>query len=488
MTLKMLTDGIKKKSHRGNQDMEITGISTDSRRVRSGELFVALMGGHFDGRDFVAEAVARGAAAVMHEGEVLKGLQVPYVCVPDARDALAAVSSRFYGRPSERLTLVGITGTNGKTTASYILRSILAAAGHDAGLIGTINYSIGEKNYPAPFTTPEPPEFQGLLKEMLDAGLNHVVAEVSSHALALKRVDHTKFSVAVFTNLTREHLDFHKDMDDYFDAKSRLFTGLLDEKGTAVVNLDDPYGMRLKLLLNGSGNVMTYGIDGGSDLKGTDIDISDAGLALDMIYRGESHRVSSKLMGVPNVYNVLSAAGAALALGVSWEAIAEGVSRLESVAGRFERVDLGQDFLLIVDYAHTDDALRRLIFSAREITRGRVITVFGCGGDRDRGKRPLMGTAASEFSDLVFVTSDNPRGEDPLAIIKDIEAGIKRDNCKVIPDRAEAIAEAVMAARASDTVLIAGKGHEDYQLVGDRRLGFSDRQVALEAVRKKMGA
>jgi UDP-N-acetylmuramoyl-L-alanyl-D-glutamate--2,6-diaminopimelate ligase len=277
-------------------------------------------------------------------------------------------------------------------------------------------------------------------------------------------------------------------MDDYFDAKSRLFTGLLDEKGTAVVNLDDPYGMRLKLLLNGSGNVMTYGIDGGSDLKGTDIDISDAGLALDMIYRGESHRVSSKLMGVPNVYNVLSAAGAALALGVSWEAIAEGVSRLESVAGRFERVDLGQDFLLIVDYAHTDDALRRLIFSAREITRGRVITVFGCGGDRDRGKRPLMGTAASEFSDLVFVTSDNPRGEDPLAIIKDIEAGIKRDNCKVIPDRAEAIAEAVMAARASDTVLIAGKGHEDYQLVGDRRLGFSDRQVALEAVRKKMGA
>jgi len=487
MTLKTLVEGIRKKAAGGDQGVEITGVSTDSRRLRRGELFVALRGGHADGRAFIEEALSRGAAAVLHEGGALPSDSgAPYVCVEDARDALALVSSRFYGRPSERLTVTGITGTNGKTSTAYLLASMLEAAGKKTGIIGTIRYRIGERTKPALFTTPEPQDFQALLREMLDAGLSHVVAEVSSHALALRRVDHTRFSVAVFTNLTRDHLDFHRDMDDYFDAKKRLFTELLDKDGTAVINLDDPYGMRLGQLLRG--RVLTYGADGGADLHGEDISVNDRGIAFNISYKGERHRVESKLLGAPNVQNILAAAGAAVALGMPWDAIVSGVAGLAGVEGRFERVDLGQDFLLIVDYAHTDDALRRLIYSAKEITRGRVITVFGCGGDRDRGKRPLMGAAASELSDLVIVTSDNPRSEDPLAIIREIESGIGRKNYRVVPDRAEAIEEAVRLAKASDTVLIAGKGHEDYQLIGAERHHFSDREVAEAAIIRKMGA
>jgi UDP-N-acetylmuramoyl-L-alanyl-D-glutamate--2,6-diaminopimelate ligase len=487
MTLKMLVKGIKKKAEGGDHEVEIKGISTDSRSLNPGELFVALKGGHADARGFIPMAVSKGAAAVLHEGDVLSAdAGVPVVCVDDARDALAAVSNRFYGRPSERLTMTGITGTNGKTTTAFILWSILEAAGHNTGLIGTISYRIKDRKYPARFTTPEPPAFQGLLREMVDEGLTHVVAEVSSHALALKRVDCTKFSVGVFTNLTRDHLDFHADMENYFNAKKRLFMELIAEGGTSVINVDDPYGMSLKASVKG--NVLTFGIEGGADLTGQIREMSDTGLSIDVSYEGQKHMLASRLMGAPNVYNILSAAGAALALGVSWDAIAQGVLNMKNVEGRFERVDLGQEFLLVVDYAHTDDALRRLIFAVRELTKGRVITVFGCGGDRDRGKRPLMGAAASELSDLVFVTSDNPRGEDPLTIIKEIEAGIKRDNYRVVPDRAEAIAEAVAAARASDTVLIAGKGHEDYQLIGDKRIGFSDKLVAEAAVKRKLGA
>lgn len=486
MTLKTLVEGIRKKASGGNLEVEVSGISTDSRRVRPGELFVALKGGHVDGRKFIAEAVSRGAAAVLYEGDGQSGAEgATSVLVEDARDALAAIASRFYGRPSESLALAGITGTNGKTSTAYILRSILEDAGLRTGLIGTIRYSIGEKTKTGDFTTPEPQDFQGLLREMLEAGMSHVVAEVSSHALALRRVDYTKFSVAVFTNLTRDHLDFHPSMEDYFECKKRLFTELLDADGTAVINLDDPYGIKLKSAVNGK--MLTYGFEEGADLFGEDLRVGPEGMRFNISYRGERYPVESGLLGAPNAQNILAAAGAALSMGVSWEAIAAGVRDLKGVEGRFERVELGQGFLLIIDYAHTDDALRRLLYSAREITRGRVITVFGCGGERDRGKRPLMGAAASELSDLVFVTSDNPRGEDPMEIIRDIEAGIKRQNYRVVPDRAEAIDEAVKAARASDTVLIAGKGHEDYQLIRGERLGFSDRKVAEAAVIRKMG-
>ena len=486
MTLKTLVEGIRKRDSGKNLDVEISGISTDSRRVRPGELFVALRGGHVDGRRFIDEAVSRGAAAVLSEGDGRPRPEgVPSVLVEDARDALAGIAARFYGNPSENLALTGITGTNGKTSTAYILRSMLEAAGFRSGLIGTIRYAIGGRTKAADFTTPEPQDFQGLLREMLEAGLSHVVAEVSSHALALRRVDYTRFLVAVFTNLTRDHLDFHRDMEDYFEAKKRLFTELLAADGTAVLNLDDPYGKRLKSAINL--RTLTYGFEGGADLLGENLRVGPEGIRFDISYRGERRPVESGLLGAPNAQNILAAAGAALALGVSWEAIAAGVRNLRSVQGRFDRVNLGQDFLLIVDYAHTDDALKRLLRSAREITRGRVITVFGCGGDRDRGKRPLMGAAATELSDLVFVTSDNPRGEDPMAIIRDIEAGIERRNYRVVPDRAEAIAEAVKAAGESDTVLIAGKGHEDYQLIRGERLHFSDREAAEAAVRTKMG-
>jgi UDP-N-acetylmuramoyl-L-alanyl-D-glutamate--2,6-diaminopimelate ligase len=485
MTLKTLVEGISEKASGEDLGVEIAGISTDSRRVRPGDLFVALRGGHEDGRKFIPEAVSRGAAAVLYEGDGPPAPEgVPSVLVEDARDALAEIACRFHGRPSEGLALTGITGTNGKTSTAYILRSVLQAAGLRTGLIGTISYAVGEKTKAADFTTPEPQDFQGLLREMLEAGLSHVVAEVSSHALALRRVDYTRFSVAVFTNLTRDHLDFHRGMEDYFESKKRLFTELIDADGTAVVNLDDPYGKKLKSAIRG--RTLTYGFDAGADLLGEDLSVGPEGIRLNISYGGESRAVESGLLGTPNAQNILAAAGAALALGVSWEAIAAGVGNLRSVEGRFDRVELGQDFLLIVDYAHTDDALRGLLRSAREITRGRVITVFGCGGERDRGKRPLMGAAASELSDLVFVTSDNPRGEDPMAIIRDIEAGIERRNYRVVPSRAEAIAEAVEAAGASDTVLIAGKGHEDYQLVRGERLSFSDRKIAEAAVRRKM--
>ncbi len=485
MMLNRLVEGMDIRASGGNTAVQVEGISTDSRRVEKGELFVALRGEHADGRDFIGQAVSRGAVAVMCEdGSGLAGVGVPYVVVDDARDALASVSSRFYENPSETLTLVGVTGTNGKTTTTYMLRSILEAAGINTGLIGTISYCIAGRTCQAPFTTPEPPEFQGLLKTMLEAGATHVVAEVSSHALALKRVDYTKFKVAVFTNLTRDHLDFHHTMEEYFSAKRRLFDELLGESGTAVINIDDPYGGRLRASLRG--RTISVGRDADADLRAVDIENDASGLRFNIAFNGQVQPVNSALIGEPNVYNMLVSAGAALALGLSWDHIARGIGSLGVVEGRFERVDAGQDFLLIVDYAHTDDALRRLILSARDITRGRVITVFGCGGERDRGKRPRMGSAAAELSDLVIITSDNPRGEDPERIIKDIVAGVTRENYRIVPDRAEAIAEAVNIARTNDTVLIAGKGHEDYQIVKGERVHFSDREVAEEAIIKRM--
>ncbi|MBI4690141.1 MAG: UDP-N-acetylmuramoyl-L-alanyl-D-glutamate--2,6-diaminopimelate ligase [Nitrospirae bacterium] len=503
---------------KGDLDNEIAGIAYDSRKTNAGDIFIAVKGEQFDGHDFIADAVRKGAAAVVYEKPVTRhASRVTGIRVEDSRKSLAYISNNFYGRPSEKLSVIGVTGTNGKTTTTYILKSILDVWGKDVGLIGTINYLIKDRQYVAPHTTPESLEFQALLNEMILSGCSHVVTEVSSHALAQKRVDYTNFSTAIFTNLTRDHLDFHITMEDYFKAKKRLFSELLLRDGIAVINGDDAWGRRLIEGIHT--DVLTYGIEVKTDLTAVNIKDSFDGLTLDIKFKDRMYNIKSPFIGMHNVYNILSAAGAAVSLDVPWDVITEGIKRMASVKGRFEKVDLGQDFLCIVDYAHTEDALERLIYTARELIKSsevsntpsltlpprgggqgwggvsklrtrssspRIITVFGCGGNRDRGKRPKMGAIATSLSDYVVITSDNPRNEDPLQIIKEIEEGVSRKNYIVEPDREKAISEAVKIAGTGDILLVAGKGHEDYQEIKGIRYEFSDRKILEEAIRNKL--
>ncbi|MBI4843326.1 MAG: UDP-N-acetylmuramoyl-L-alanyl-D-glutamate--2,6-diaminopimelate ligase [Nitrospirae bacterium] len=491
MTIKDLLEGLEVKEREGPLNISVSGIAYDSRSVDKGFLFVAVRGAVLDGHDFIKDALTKGAVAVITERPIA-GLyeslppflmnSVSCVEVSDSRSALASVSARFYGEPSRRLSLVGITGTNGKTTTSFITRSILEAGGRKTGLIGTLRYITG-RTVEAVRTTPESLDLQRYLKEMADNGMGYGVLEVSSHALELHRVDGCAFRVAAFTNFTQDHLDFHGSMEDYLSAKSRIF-GYLAEDGYAVLNHDDP---ALREIEEGLGcNVITCGLLEGAAIRAGNIDDS-AGISFDINTPRSAFRVTSRFSGRFNVYNILMAAAIAYALGVDDEAIKEGISAAEPVKGRFEKVDEGQPFNCIVDYAHTDDALRMLINEARNFTTGRIITVFGCGGDRDRSKRGLMGSAASELSDLVIVTSDNPRSEDPLSIIDDIMKGIKGKNYAVEPDRRAAINEAVSAAKAGDTVIVAGKGHEDYQEIKGVRHPFSDKEVLRDVLRKITG-
>lgn len=474
----------------GMPDREISDIAYDSRQVTDGALFVAVRGEHVDGHDFIGHAVRNGAAAVVAERLPLlpeAAGKATLIRVEDSRAALACLANNFYRRPSEEVVLIGVTGTNGKTTTTYLLRSILMAAGRIVGLIGTIRYLAGDREFPAPHTTPEAPEFQGLLREMISAGCTHVVSEVSSHALVQRRVDCTNFSAAVFTNLTRDHLDFHGTMDAYFRAKKRLFTDLLAPDGLAVINTDDPWGRSLRE--TAPGKMITYGLEPGAEVTAADISTDFSGVSFFLAKNGERLvRIEAPLVGMTNVSNILAAAAACLGLGLPAGAIAAGLRAVRPIPGRLERIDAGQDFLCLVDYAHTPDALERLIMTAREVMcrgtgRGRVISVFGCGGNRDSGKRPVMGEIASRLSDLVILTSDNPRQEDPDRILHDIESGIIKKNYRTVPDRKEAIFTAMEEARRGDIVLIAGKGHEEYQEVGSVRLRFSDAATAREAIK-----
>ncbi|MBA3071376.1 MAG: UDP-N-acetylmuramoyl-L-alanyl-D-glutamate--2,6-diaminopimelate ligase, partial [Nitrospirae bacterium] len=493
MKLKMLIKDMEINEITGSADVEVTGIAYDSRKVKTGDVFVAAKGEKHNGHDFISDAVKKGALAVVHEKAVSSqyppqpplskgGIEggVVFISVSDSRKSLAYLSNNFYERPSDKLTVVGITGTNGKTTATYLIKSILEAWGKDVGLIGTINYLVKDRHYDAPHTTPEALEFQAVLNEMVSAGCSHVVTEVSSHALAQKRVDYTGFSVAVFTNLTRDHLDFHITMEEYFRAKERLFKELLLKDGTSVINFDDPYGRRLiselKTSQQGAANlrdsktenVITYGIETGADIVAVNIKNSFDGLMFDIKFNDRTYNIQSPLIGTHNVYNILSAVGAAVSLNVPWDMIISGIKNMGSVRGRFEKVDLGQNFLCIVDYAHTEDALERLILTAKEIKEQqssraaeqhytnnasrimhhtpRIITVFGCGGDRDRGKRPRMAAIATKLSDYVLITSDNPRSEEPMEIIKEIEKGALGMNYTIEPDRETAIKKAVETA------------------------------------------
>jgi UDP-N-acetylmuramoyl-L-alanyl-D-glutamate--2,6-diaminopimelate ligase len=467
----------------------VTGVSYDSRTVTAGQVFVALRGQHADGTAFARQAIERGAAAIVSEQPAPEGVRVPWAMVEDARLALAVVAAAFYRDPSREMRVIGITGTNGKTTTAYLVASIFEAAGIRCGLLGTVAYRIGDVVHEATRTTPEAPDVQALLRQMIDEGCGACAMEVSSHALSLRRVDGMTFAAGVFTNLTRDHLDFHADMDEYFRAKRRLFE-MLPREAPSLLNLDDPRG---SALIDAGGRPVTYAIGRAADITPGPLSFSLDGLTFDVrTPRGTLH-VRSTLVGRPNVYNILAAVSTATALDLPFDAIERGVQGLAGVPGRFEMVSGKKDEVtVVVDYAHTDDALRNLLETARPLARGRLITVFGCGGDRDRTKRPLMGAVAGRLSDLIVITSDNPRSEDPSRIIEEIQRGITADTRKdagqrllTIVDRGAAIARAIELARPGDLVLIAGKGHEKYQVIGDRVLPFDDVAVAREALSRR---
>ena len=485
--LKLLR-GVESDGAAAHGDLEIAEVAYDSRKVKPGTLFVAIHGEKTDGNEFIAEAIARGAVAIVSEQARRESIpaEVPWIKVPFARRALASIAANYFGRPAEVLKLVGVTGTNGKTTTSFLVDSILRAAGCEVGLLGTISYRLVRDARPAIHTTPESLDLQNFLADVVRAGGTHAVLEASSHALAQDRLWGCPFAVAIFTNLTRDHLDYHKTLDDYFAAKRRLFEGTgAAAPGTGVVNRDDAYGKQLAGL---AARTLTYGLEPGADITTRKPALSFSGLEFTAETPIGKIEVRSPLVGRINVYNILGAIGAGVALGLPVDVIATGIAQLSSVPGRFERINADQPFLVIVDYAHTDDALRNLLSTAKELNPdGRIITLFGCGGDRDRAKRPLMGEAAGRLSDIVVLTSDNPRSEDPLLIINDAIVGLQRTNTKFLvePDRERAIEIALDQARPGDIVLLAGKGHETTQVLRDRTIDFDDRQMARQMLRHR---
>lgn len=468
----------------GDGALEISLATHDSRRAGPGSLFVAVHGLTADGNLFVDAARKKGAVAVASQEPPRPG--IPWIQVKDAREALAVFSAAVLGDPAARLELLGVTGTNGKTTTCHLVDAILRACGMRVGLLGTVQYRIGDRLAEAVRTTPESSDLQQMFAEMVEAGCSHAVMEVSSHSLALRRVHGLHFRVAVFTNLTRDHLDFHGDMDTYFTAKRVLFDTLLRADGHAVVNADDDRAAELRTASRGA--VITYSLreDSGADVVARQIALSLEGTRFLARIAGQDVEVHTPLIGRFNVSNVLAALGAAVALGLPMDKVLPGIASVSGVPGRLERVQAGQDFTVLVDYAHTDDALRNLLETMRDLRPRRIITVFGCGGDRDRTKRSLMGAVAARLSDVAVVTSDNPRSEPPEAIIEEILAGMgnggRRAERHVRIDRRDAIALALEMAGPGDVVVIAGKGHETYQVLRDRTVPFDDRQVARAAL------
>jgi UDP-N-acetylmuramoyl-L-alanyl-D-glutamate--2,6-diaminopimelate ligase len=476
---------------RGDVSGPVHAITDDSRAVTAGSIFVAVKGERVDGHGFIEQAIKAGAVAVVAQAPVASG-RLPFVQVADSRKALGLLGSRFHGDPSTRLKMIGVTGTNGKTTTTYLCKALLEGIGKRVGLIGTVGYQIGQETLPAPHTTPGALDLQALLAKMVESGLTTAVMEVSSHALAFDRTSGCEYDMAVFTNLTQDHLDFHHTMDEYFAAKLRLFTGLAGGQKIgklALVNLDDPRGDQIRAACPVP--VWGYTLKNQADLKAERVRLSLTGTTFTALTPAGSFTVESRLVGEHNVYNLLGAIGVALHEGATTDQICKATAQITNVPGRFERVSSGQDFTVVVDYAHTEDALLRLLTAAQALKTDRIITVFGCGGDRDRGKRPKMGRAAVEYSDVVILTSDNPRTEDPMAILQEVEIGVRdalarRSHVQyhLVPDRREAIGAAIREARRGDMVLIAGKGHEDYQIIGTKKFHFDDREVAREAIQQ----
>jgi UDP-N-acetylmuramoyl-L-alanyl-D-glutamate--2,6-diaminopimelate ligase len=464
--------------------LPVDSLEYDSRRVKRGALFFAFPGARADGRNFATQAVNSGAVAVVSETSAPEGFQRNWIEVEHGRQALALASRNFFQRPDERIALSGITGTNGKTTTAYLVDSILRTAGNITALIGTIEYHMGDRVIPAVNTTPESLDLYRLFAELDQISGRFATMEVSSHALALGRVYGMHFHTAVFTNLTRDHLDFHRTMEDYFAAKQMLFTGAgAPAPRFAAINRDDEYGARMKT--GAETQVMWYGLGKDATVRAKHISSSFEGLRFEVQAGSERISIQSALIGRINVYNILAACCAGLSYGLPAETIARGIAQCRAVPGRFERVDEGQPFVVVVDYAHTDDALRNVISMARSLEPKRVVTLFGCGGDRDRTKRPIMGQVAAELSDFVVLTSDNPRSEDPIDIMNDVLVGLRRKDtaCLVEPDRATAIRRAIEEARPGDILILAGKGHETYQVLKDRTIPFDDREVAREVLR-----
>jgi UDP-N-acetylmuramoyl-L-alanyl-D-glutamate--2,6-diaminopimelate ligase len=465
-------------------------------------MFVAVRGLAHDGHDFIADAVNRGARYIVHEKDIQIPSGVIAIKVSNSRRALGVLAKNYFGNPSARLCLVGVTGTNGKTTTTYILESILAQAGFKCGVLGTVNYRYNNKIYPAPNTTPESYEMQKILRTMADEGVTHVIAEVSSHAIDLKRVDDCDFDLGVFTNLTHEHLDYHLTMENYFQAKKRFFAEVLSQSKKVhpqkmIINGDDKWGQII--LKDVALPALTYGVEKNNAVRAVSYELFLSGIKANIDLAGQTISISTPLVGKFNIYNILAAAAAAKALQITSAVIKAGIENLSYVPGRMERIDSSFGFTVLIDYAHKPDALKQVLQNLVEFKKKRIITVFGCGGNRDTGKRPLMGEAATFYSDLTIVTSDNPRLEDPLVIIAEIEKGIDGNKIKkadfdhlsehrdthyyaVIPDRRKAIETAIMEAQPEDIVLIAGKGHEDYQILGTKKISFDDRIVAAQAL------
>lgn len=473
----------------GNEISEVSNVTHDSRQAREGTLFAAIRGLTMDGHRFVDDVMRRGAVGIISELDAPVEFQGAWLKVADAREALAKAASVIYGNPSHQLKLVGITGTNGKTTTTYLCFALAEANGEKPAMLTTVEYRIGEKSEEAIRTTPEASDTNKFLREAVDEGCQTAVMETSSQAIDLHRCDWLRFKVGIFTNLTRDHLDYHLTMENYFDAKKKLFDGRLGEKpASCVINIDDEWGAKLAIELKESGQkVLTFAQNNSADLTAENIEVSlIKGTSFMLKTPSGERQIISPLVGKPHVYNMLAATAASLELGFNLDKIVKGLETCVGAPGRFERVPHDGDFAVVVDYAHSDDALLNTLKTARDLTKGRIITVFGCGGDRDKTKRIPMGEVAGRNSDLVIVTSDNPRTEDPLKIIEQIEGGLKNTNCPylVISDRREAIHQAIAKAKPDDVVLICGKGHETYQIVGSEKYHFDDREIAQEALEK----
>lgn len=505
ITLKAISDAVGAVSLNGDAGVEISGIAYDSRNVVSGDLFVAVRGLKSDGREFIRQAVKAGAAAVLADAPIDGDPGIPVLMVENARSAMAEAAALLHGNPADRMIMVGITGTNGKTTCTFLIESILKIAGAVPGVVGTVNFRYPGATLPAPNTTPEGPDLQAILGGMYKTGVTHVVMEASSHALDLHRLDGCAYDVAAFTNLTQDHLDYHSSFEDYYSAKKLLFTRYLTgthlESGPrAVVNIDDEWGRRLAGEL-GEG-VTTYSLSQGADVYPSNVEADRSGIRADVHMPSGVISVRTGIIGEFNLSNLLTAVAVCHALGVDSRAVVDGLAETHGAPGRLERVGTRDDYLALVDYAHTPDALSRAVGVVRALNPSRLISVFGCGGDRDRTKRPIMGEAAARLSDLAIVTSDNPRTENPADIINDIEAGIKPLNLNrldqsringsfpkgsylVEEDRRSAIRLACRLMRPGDILIIAGKGHEDYQILGTTKIHFDDREEARAALQEE---
>lgn len=491
-TLKDIISTLDVQQVQGNQNVSIQDITADSRAVKPNSLFIALDGATVDGHNYIDKAVDAGAVAVIVSKPVTVPADVCVITVDDTRQAMMVCVPYFFDYPANRMRMVGVTGTNGKTTTTHMIRHILKAQGFKVGVIGTVHIMIGDTSYPIHNTTPDVVDLQHILHQMVQENVEYCVMEVSSHALALGRVSGVEFDTAVFTNLTQDHLDFHKTFENYLAAKCKLFeqvsapNQVKDNKG-AVINIDDSYGYRV--MEKTTAPTITYSTLGKGTLNVSDVHMSTKNSQYTVNYKGESYPVSMNTTGLFNVYNTLAAIGACLQEGISMEAIDTALKTFSSVPGRFELIEEGQDFAVVVDYAHTPDGLQNILETAKAIKENRIIIVFGCGGDRDATKRPIMGRIAAEYGDKIYVTSDNPRTEDPVQIVKDVEVGVKEalregTSYEVIVDRREAINHAIHDAKEGDIVIIAGKGHENYQILKNETIHFDDREEARKALKE----